>query len=76
MKVRDAQKWRNRLIISGFIIMILSSWLDCIWAIGLGLIVMVSGLIPERYNKCPHCGKALGRNGGDYCHHCGGRIEE
>ena len=27
------------------------------------------------YNKCPHCGKRLGRNTGKFCQHCGKEID-
>ncbi len=26
--------------------------------------------------RCPHCGRALGRDFGAYCQHCGKRIEK
>lgn len=28
------------------------------------------------FNRCPHCGKYLGRQIGRYCRHCGKELEE
>ena len=75
MNVSDAQKLRDILFIAGFLIMMAAS----IWEpfLIIGTIVAFSGLIPDfLYNKCPRCGKHLGRNQGDFCHHCGGKIDE
>lgn len=42
-----------------------------------GMIVMLSCLIPHfMYNKCPYCGKQLGRNEGDFCQFCGKSLKE
>ena len=74
MNVRDAQNLRNKLFIIGGLIM-LSGYLYSPLMI-VGIIVMFSGLIPDYlYNKCPHCGKRLGRNEADYCQFCGGKID-
>lgn len=74
MNVRAAQKLRNTLIIVGILIMLGGYVFDLL--MGVGAIVAFSGLIPDfLYNKCPHCGKHLGRNEGDYCQHCGGKID-
>ena len=74
MNVRDAQNLRNKLFIIGGLIM-LSGYLYSPLMI-IGIIVMFSGLIPDYlYNKCPHCGKRLGRNEADYCQFCGGKID-
>lgn len=74
MNVRDAQKLRNTLIIVGILIMFGGYVFDPL--LGIGAIVAFSGLIPDHlYNKCPHCGKYLGRNEADYCQFCGGKID-
>ena len=74
MNVRDAQNLRNKLFIIGGLIMLLGYLSFPIMIIG--IIVMFSGLIPHfLYNKCPHCGKQLGRNEADYCQFCGGKID-
>ncbi len=37
---------------------------------------LCSCLVPHfLYNKCPHCGKQLGRNEADYCQFCGEKLE-
>ena len=74
MKLRKAQKLRNTLLIVGFFIMLLGYYSDAFLVIG--LIVTVSSLIPHfLYNKCPHCGRQLGRNEGEYCQFCGRPLE-
>ena len=75
MKVKAAQKLRNTLLIVGFIIMLAGGSLSKVFGV-VGAVVMFSSLIPHfLFNKCPHCDKQLGRNEGDFCHHCGGKIE-
>ena len=74
MKLRKAQKLRNTLLIVGFFIMLLGYYSNVIGIIG--VIVTVSSLIPHfLYNKCPHCGRQLGRNEGEYCQFCGRPLE-
>lgn len=75
MKARDAQKLRDILLIIGFIIMLAAYIYEPIFIIG--AVVAVSCLIPDfLYNKCPHCKKRLGRNEGNFCQHCGGKIDD
>ena len=74
MTIKKARKLRNTLMIAGLFIMLLAYIWEpfCI----IGAVVMCSCLIPHfLYNKCPHCGKQLGRNEADYCHFCGGKLE-
>ena len=43
----------------------------------LGLLMMFSSVIHHViFYRCPHCGKHLGRDGGDYCRHCGTSFDE
>lgn len=75
MTVGKGRKLRDALLIAGFIIALLGYFWDLFGIIG--IIIMFSGLIPHfLYNKCPHCGKQLGRNEGDYCQFCGKSLEE
>lgn len=75
MKVRDAQKLRDYLLIIGSVIMLLG----CIWGeafFKVGVVVSFFCFIPHfLYNKCPHCKKQLGRNEGKYCQHCGKELD-
>ena len=74
MNVRKAQKLRNTLLIIGLIIMLAGYLWEPFMIIG--AIVMFAGLIPHfLYNKCPHCGKQLGRNEAAFCQYCGGQID-
>ena len=75
MTVKRARKVRDALLLGGGIVM-LSAY---IWepAFYVGMAAAVSCLIPHfLWNGCPHCGKQLGRNEGDFCQFCGKRIEE
>ena len=74
MGVKKARKLRNALLFAGFIIMLLGYCSNMIGYIG--VIVSVSSLIPHfLYNKCPHCGKQLGRNEGKFCQFCGRTLD-
>lgn len=74
MKVRKAQKLRDILAIAGIIIMLGGYIYDPLLIVGGA--VAFSCLVPHfLYNKCPHCGKQLGRNEEKYCQHCGKGID-
>lgn len=74
MKLRKAQKLRNTLLIVGFFIMLLGYYSNVIGIIG--VIVTCSCLIPHfLFNKCPHCGRQLGRNEGKFCQFCGKPLD-
>ena len=74
MNVRDAQRLRNTLMLVGILIMFGGYLFEPLLIVG--AIIAFSGLIPHfLYNKCPHCGKQLGRNEADYCQFCGGKID-
>ena len=74
MPVKKARALRDRLLLAGFVVMLLAYVYRPLFYVG-GAIAF-SCLIPHfLYNKCPHCGKQLGRNEGDFCQHCGKRID-
>lgn len=74
MKVKEARKARDLLMAAGIGILLAGYLWKPLTIVG--VIVAFSCLIPDfLYNKCPHCGKHLGRNEGAYCQHCGGKIE-
>lgn len=74
MNVRKAQKLRDMLLLIGFVVMLGAYLYEPL--IYVGMVVAFSCLIPDfLYNKCPHCGKRLGRNEAEYCQHCGGKID-
>ena len=75
MKVRTAQLL-TKIILTVGALMALASYIYEPLFIS-GTVVMFSCLIPDiLFNKCPHCGKRLGRNSGDYCQFCGKPIDE
>ena len=74
MNPRKACVLRDTLFVVGFIIMLAAYIYEPL--IIIGAIVMFSGLIPHfLYNKCPSCGKQLGRNDGEYCQYCGKELD-
>lgn len=75
MTVKKARKLRDRLLLGGFVLMLLGYLYDPIFIVG--LIVAFSCLIPDfLFNKCPHCGKRLGRNNGGFCQFCGNPLDQ
>lgn len=75
MKVKHARILTLTILIIGFIIIMLGSYLYEPLLI-VGAIVTVSSLIPHfLYNKCPHCGRHLGRNRGRFCQYCRKEVE-
>lgn len=75
MTIKQARKVRDMLLLGGTIIMLLAYVWEPFFYVG--VIVAFSCLIPHfLYNKCPHCGKQLGRNEGRYCQYCGKQMDE
>ena len=68
MKPKKARKLIYFLYIIGFILILLSY--KSIMFLPIGVIVAGSSVY-----KCPHCGKHLGSNGGDFCQYCGKSID-
>lgn len=75
MTVKKARKLRDTLLIVGAVVMLLGGYLyEPLFIVG--VIVAVSCLIPHFLcNKCPHCGKQLGKNEGEFCQFCGERFD-
>ena len=74
MKVKNARKLIAAMLIVGFVLSLCVSLYKPLFIVG--MIVMVASLVPHfLYNKCPHCGKNLGRNAGRYCQFCGKEYE-
>ena len=74
MKPKKARKLIYFLYIIGFILILLSY--KRIMFLPIGVIVAGSSVVPNLlFYKCPHCGKHLGSNGGDFCKYCGKSID-
>ena len=74
MTVRAARKLRDRLIIGGFVITLGAYLYEPVFPVG--MVVMCACLVPHfLFNRCPHCGKHLGKNNGAFCQFCGKRID-
>lgn len=75
MKPKKARKLRNALMIIGTAVMLLS-FIDKVFFV-IGAVITFSCLLPHfLFYKCPHCGKNLGRNEGDFCQYCGKGIDD
>lgn len=76
MKVRDAQKLRDMLLIIGTVMMLSSYFYKPLFVPG--IVVACACLIPHfLYNKCPNCGKQLTtRTESKFCPHCGKKIDQ
>lgn len=75
MKVRKARKLRDILLAVGFVLM-LAGYVSAP-LLYVGIVVASSSLLPHfLFNRCPHCGKQLGINEGDFCQHCGERLDK
>ncbi len=77
MKVKKARKLRDTLLLVGMGIMLLSGLIGGYMPLRIaGVIVAFSCLIPHfLFNRCPHCGRQLGRNTGEFCQFCGKPLE-
>lgn len=74
MKPKKARKLIVCLWMIGMIIMMFA-YIHIIFVL-IGLITASSGVVVSiLFYKCPHCGKHLGRSGGDFCPYCGGDID-
>lgn len=75
MKVKEARKISNIIIITGLAI-ILMGYIYKPFVI-IGSIVFIYGFIVNiLYNRCSGCGKYFDRNTGDYCRYCGKKIDD
>lgn len=59
-------------IIFGYLFISGSRWSGLLFLI-LMAVSIVSDLL---FNRCPHCGRHLGRSGGPYCRYCGEELDE
>ena len=75
MTVKQGRKLRDILLTSGFIVMLLAYIWEPLFIIG--AIIEFSCLILHfLFNRCPHCGKQLGKSDGLYCQFCGKSLDK
>ena len=77
MKPQPAQRLRDILLVTGFLVM-LSSVLFGETLLWVGVVIAFSSLIPHfLFNKCPHCGHQLRpwTPRDPYCPFCGQRVD-
>lgn len=74
MNVRKAQVVRDILFLAGVVTMLCAHIYVPLWFVGVA-VVCVGLFVHFRYNKCPQCGKQIGRNAAKYCPHCGEALE-
>ena len=77
MKPEQAQRLRDILLVTGFLVM-LSSGLFGETLLWVGMVIAFTSLLPHfLYNKCPHCGRQLRdwNRKSPYCPFCGKRVD-
>ncbi len=59
----------------GAVFAFLAAATQVFWIGYIGLALMIAAAVFIRaYYRCPHCGKYLDRNCGEYCQYCGERL--
>ena len=74
VKAKTAQKLITILVLVGVAVILCGAANETLFVVG--SVIASSCFIPHfLFNKCPRCGKNLGRNQGEFCQHCGSPIE-
>lgn len=64
------------LMLVAILIMTIASGLDSGASLAAGIVVTMLDLAMYiAFWRCPHCGRFLGRDVGDYCTHCGKKLD-
>lgn len=78
----NSLKWRQKLwlylgiVLLGGLIAMLGALMEKMWLMHLGVALMVLDLIGYLIlARCPHCGKMLWRQDGEYCQYCGRPLD-
>ena len=82
--MKDKKKrlwWADRLKITLAVLLVLAAMIAKAGSAAAGFILMLLVLpvflgVEFTMNRCPHCGRHLDRNRGQFCQHCGERIRE
>lgn len=81
--MKDKKKrlwWADRLKVFCLVLMLILAMIGYAGSVvGLiGMFMVLPGFIAVELlmNRCPHCGRHLDRNRGQFCQHCGGRVRE
>ncbi len=75
MKIKQIRKLIQILGITGLILVFLSYFSIIFGVIGIVLACLAIA-VDLIFYKWPHCGRHLGKNGGDFCQYCGKSIDE
>lgn len=75
LKPQQVKKIFEITAIVTVIVVLLSTTVNNLVIAVIGLVVMTAALVFNIvYYRCPYCGKHLGRDGGDFCQHCGKKF--
>ena len=75
MKPKQAKKLIWILCAIGIVAMLFSYLYPLCLLVGV-VAVGAAVFLDLRFYRCPHCGRFLWRNNGDFCQHCGESIDE
>ncbi len=67
------------LSLAGLAIGLFGKYIGVFWMSVVGIVMIFVaefGYIALQFRRCPHCGKYLYRNYGDFCQNCGKQIYE
>lgn len=77
LKPQQVKKLTEGAAILAVVLVLFGYWLDLIFLAVPGLLLMIAAVVLNTVlYRCPACGKHLGRDGGDFCRHCGARLDQ
>ena len=77
LKMGQIRKIFNIAAITIVVIVAIGSLLENLPICVIGFILMIGdAAFNIIFYRCPQCGRHLGRDGGDYCQHCGAKFDD
>lgn len=77
LKPQQVKKLTEGAAIFAVVLALLGYWLDLAFLAVIGLLLMIAtGVFHAVLYRCPACGKYLGRDRGNFCRHCGARLDQ
>lgn len=77
LKPQQIKKIFDISAITIVVIVAIGSLLENLPICVIGFVLMIGAVVFNLvFNRCPRCGRHLGRDGGEYCRHCGVKFDE